>query len=1525
MLRVCFNCVIAIVLGAYIICSMEVERLTEVGKQLGYSGSDLQKFVQEERARERELRAIQRDAQREKEIHEKELLGMQIELEKIKKEANEQPPNPALLELLRPKATAPKLPAFCEGKDDMDAYLQRFERYAVAKSWKKEEWAINLSALLQGKGVAAYNRLSPPEANNYDALKPELLKAYQLTEDGFKEKFRSAKPECTESALQFLARTHDYLDRWVELSKTPKTFDGIVDLILREQFIGACSKDLSLFIRERHPKDSKEMIDIATQFIEARGGWGIGGSSKTNQKGQQYPGKKPHTQPSQSSSSNIPSKASENRTFRVRCYICNKTGHMARDCPDRSRVLKAAGLLSGAKPKTKTGKQNNQSSFTGSQGHHNSQTATGCISCNCDKHGNTDVGACMVVTREPHGNDSNVENGFLELSCGHKLPVMSAASSAHGVRKMPVSQGMVGNTLVDVLRDSGCSTTVVRRSLVSNSQLTGEYKMCVLIDGTIRKVPVAIIEVNSPYYVGKIDALCMINPVYDLIMGNIPGVRDPSQPDTSWKRPEVQCSQQGELPVNISDLANAVETRAQKVAKEKPIRELKVPKAMSEIVTVEKLIQAQGSDITLNKLREKADSGEEKVTRNGGKSKFIVQKGVLYREFISPTVNFGEKIQQVVVPTQYRDQVIKLAHESILGGHQGIQKTVNKVLNNFFWTGMNSDISRFCQSCDSCQRTLPKGRVTKVPLGSMPLIDAPFQRVAIDLVGPIYPCTDRKNRYILTVVDYATRYPEAVPLANIDTKTVAEALLDIYSRVGIPREILTDNGSQFTSDVMKEVSRLLSIKHLTSSPYHPICNGLVERFNGTLKMMLRKMCEERPTDWDRYLNALLFAYRETPQSSTGFSPFDLLYGRVVRGPLSILKELWTGEVQETETRSTYQYVLDLQDRLEKTCDLAKQELQKSQGRYKSYYNRKAKCRKFKVGDEVLLLLPTDRNKLLMHWKGPFVIVDKVGSMDYKIDFGHHVKTFHANLLKRYYRRQEDEPAKVVTAGLLEVACTSVIENEDDSEMEDQSSVKSNENLLQIPAFKQEEFVSDVHVCSNLTDEQQEEVRSLLNEFKDVLTDVPGNTNLGYHDIKLTDSTPIRSRPYPIPHALRQTVKDEVKAMMDMGVVEPSESPYAAPLVIVKKKDGGNRACCDMRKLNSVTVFDAEPTPDQSEIFTKLGNDHYFTKIDLSKGYWQVPLTERAKPLTAFVTHDGLYQFKRMPFGLVNSGATFSRVMRKLLRGLKGVENYIDDILIHSRSWREHLNTLRELLKRLRKAGLTARPTKCFVGYVKMEFLGHVVGQGMLQPNESKLEAIQNAPRPQTKTQLRSFLGLANYYRAFIANFAAIAVPLTDETKKGRPTRIEWGDSQERAFRTLKAKLSESPILHLPDIDRPFILRTDASENGVGAVLLQEFDGEKFPVSYASKKLLPAQRNYSVMEKESYAIVWAIQKYEPFLYGRKFQLETDHQPLLCMQRSKVANGRIMRWALALQPYRFTMVAIKGKDNVGADYMSRSTGD
>ena len=253
-----------------------------------------------------------------------------------------------------------------------------------------------------------------------------------------------------------------------------------------------------------------------------------------------------------------------------------------------------------------------------------------------------------------------------------------------------------------------------------------------------------------------------------------------------------------------------------------------------------------------------------------------------------------------------------------------------------------------------------------------------------------------------------------MPLKNIDTENVAEALVDIFSRLGIPEEILSDLGTQFVSDCMKEVARLLSITQLTTTPYHPMCNGLTEKFNGTMKTMLKRLCSEQPKQWHRYINPLLFAYREVPQESTGFSPFELLYGRAVRGPMFILKELWTKEVEAPEVKNSYQYVFELREKLEDTLNIAHSELQKAQQKGKHYYDRKTKVRKFQEGDKVLVLLPTDHNKLQMQWKGPFEVSAVVGLNDYKVKVKGKDKVYHANLLKRYFARDEPTEESAVT-------------------------------------------------------------------------------------------------------------------------------------------------------------------------------------------------------------------------------------------------------------------------------------------------------------------------------------------------------------------------------------------------------------------------------------------------------------------------------------------------------------------------------
>ena len=519
---------------------------------------------------------------------------------------------------------------------------------------------------------------------------------------------------------------------------------------------------------------------------------------------------------------------------------------------------------------------------------------------------------------------------------------------------------------------------------------------------------------------------------------------------------------------------------------------------------------------------------------------------------------------------------------------------------------------------------------------------------------------------------------------------------------------------------------------------------------------------------------------------------------------------------------------------------------------KAYYDRRARSRKFDVGDKVLLLLPTDSNKLLLQWKGPYEVVEVVNRMDYKIDVNGVVSTYHANMLKQYVERRNELSHCLLSA--------EAIESVDDEDNEDFPL-----DDCTFPTAKKPESFRDVSISNTLTSEQRKEVETLMKQYPDVLSSLPGRTDQIQHDIiKLLTSEPIRTKGYSIPYKTRSVTETEIQDMLDLGVIEPSISPYSSPIVLVPKKDGSVRFCIDFRKLNKVTEFDAEPMPNMEEIINRMSGHKYFTKMDLSKGYWQVGLTERSKPLTAFETPRGLFQFRTMPFGLVNSGATFCRLMRIILSNLPHVDSFVDDMWIFTETWRDHMTSLRQVLDRLRSAKLTAKPSKCMIGYDSIECLGHnIVGQ-TVRPQEDKIQAIRDAPRPSTKRQIKSFLGLAGFYRRFIPNFSSIASPLTDLTKKNRPNSIkDWQDHHERAFQTLKNRLTSSPILRLPVFQegKPFVLRTDASDIGLGAVLLQDFEGEgRLPIAYASKKLLPRERNYSVIEKECLP-------YLPYIFGR----------------------------------------------------------
>lgn len=1468
---------------------MDLEKLLELGKELGISGPDLRTWVDEERAKARDQRTADRAAAKEAEEIARARLQEEKTVIELKLKLYEQQARLAPAAVSDPSASTVSssssahgyqsphklIPPFNEGRDELDAYIQRFERVANSQGWPADKWALSLSLCLTGEALSAVSRMAADDAVDYAKLKQTLLQRFRYTEEGYRAKFRNSRAENSETGRQFAARLAGYFDHWQQMAKTERTYEDLRDIIISEQFLRRCHEKLAVFLKERGCRGLDKLAETADHYLEAQGLINLGKSKEDKE-----PGKF-------AAQSRVPD--GQNAKGKIHCFLCNKLGHRAADCWSKTRPTNSKGPT--CSKCRKGGHKEDTCPYDAGRGGQASCSMTAESSLRAFETGSTSPSGTSV--------DTNDEN-----------------STKLQVNRMPTADGVLEGQGVTVLRDTGCNSVIVRQSLVPEENLTGKNHVIALLDRSVMRLPEAEISLSSPFLSGRVKVSCMENPLYDVVVGNVEGARDASAPDPDWKRPQnslgIECTLQrnevaGRHNQPNSTLESSCDAAAKKSSNEIPVavvtrtasqapNPLPVAPISHWQLTPSDLKAKQKDDPTLRRCFETV--GSKAITRTA-EIEFVLVKGILFRRYKLPS---KKEMEQLVVPAPLREFVLKMAHEGILAGHQGTKRTADRVLEEFYWPGVQSDVTRFVKSCDICQRTVPKHLVGRVPLGNMPIVETPFHRVAIDIVGPLSPTSEKGNRYVLTMVDYATRYPDAVALPSIETERVAEALLEMFSRVGIPREIISDRGTSFMSRVMKELSRLLSFEQLPTTPYHPMANGLVERFNGTLKQMIRRMCQESPKNWDRYLAPLLFAYREVPQSSLGFAPFDLLYGRYVRGPMAILKELWTGDHSDSEAMTSYGYVMQLRQRLEDTCRTAEEELKKAKMVQKEYYDRKAKPRRLSVGDKVLLLLPSDANKLILTWKGPFTVLEKRNEVDYVLDLGTRTSLFHINMLKKYEERSTGAPEHSQASVALE----------------GESCEDENLSFLQL---QQQETFRDVQLSEEMTEQQKSQVTDLLEAYRGALTDVPGKTHLVQCRLRTTTEAPVQAKHYPIPFAIQETVRKEVEEMLQQEIIERSDSPYQSPVVVVKKKDGAMRLCIDFRQLNQVLVSDNEPIPRVDMIFAKLGSCRYFSKFDFSKGYWQVPMDDDSKGMTAFACASGLYQFRFMPFGIKTAPAVFTRLMRKLVEDLPNIYHYFDDVLIATETWEEHVTVLQSFLERVERAGLTVRPTKSQVGFTSVKFLGHIVGHGLLQPQAETLEKIQAAKLPETKKAVRSFLGLTGYYRDFVPNFSEMAHPLTELTRKKAPNKVVWGKREQEAFEQLKRMLSSQPILKAPDFTKPFVLRTDASSKSVGAVLMQRHDGVLHPVAYASRQLLEREKNYSTIEREGLALVWAVKKFHVFLLGKSFILQCDHEPLAYINSARHVNNRVLRWSLTLMEYEFTVQYIKGSDNVGADYMSR----
>ena len=523
---------------------------------------------------------------------------------------------------IRYKAERPKMPAFNEDRDDIDAYLLRYEQVAEANRWPGADWALHLSTLLTGKALELYARLTPEGARNYQELKIALLRRYDCTAEGFRKKFFDSRREPNETATIYLGRSQRYFTRWIEMSRVNKTYEELLELMVKEQFLATCEPHMSVYIKERSLNRVAEVAKAADIYLDARR------YAPDLDKGK-VPRSNPVAIPPAAARVNEVVRRSSQEGQRL-CFNCNKPGHVARDC--RSRGVRR-------NPNVPLRRANNN--------------------------------ACIVE-----------DDATPIKEVGDTAVTLALAGG--GVNQTPtnlfIRAGTMGGRAINVMRDTGCTSAVVRSGLVSPHQMTGRSQTYRMIDGTVRTAPVARVHIKSPYFTGSLDAICVARPLCDVIVGNIDGA------DSE----KVSVGTQTDSPMEV----NAVVTRSQAVAEDASPRKLKVFEQVDASVTRDELIEGQRADETLARAFKQAKQGLAVQYDKGGKSRYEVLGGLLRRVY---TNEGGREAKQLVVPKKLRTKVLSLAHDAVLTGHLGIKKTTDRILADFFWPGLTADVTRYCR------------------------------------------------------------------------------------------------------------------------------------------------------------------------------------------------------------------------------------------------------------------------------------------------------------------------------------------------------------------------------------------------------------------------------------------------------------------------------------------------------------------------------------------------------------------------------------------------------------------------------------------------------------------------------------------------------------------------------------------------------------------------------------------------------------------------------------------------------------
>ena len=546
-------------------------------------------------------------------------------------------------------------------------------------------------------------------------------------------------------------------------------------------------------------------------------------------------------------------------------------------------------------------------------------------------------------------------------------------------------------------------------------------------------------------------------------------------------------------------------------------------------------------------------------------------------------------------------------------------------------------------------------------------------------------------------------------------------------------------------------------------------------------------------DWEEGLPWLLLSAREVSQESTGFSPNELVFGHTVRGPLAALQSDW----RESEPpKNVIDFVNGFRQRLYSAMELAREKLTSAQAKMKRLYDRRAERRVFIPGDQVLALLPIVTSPFQAKFMGPYTVVKQLSEQNYLIatpDRRKHHQLCHINLLKAYYPRASQQQS--MSLDVVHPVCVSNT-RPTCGEALCEDGLPNHDSALLTGRQKNSEVLADLDgVVGHLSESRRTDLVDLIRGYPSLFGDVPSRTHLLEHDIDVGDATPIKQRFYRVSPEKRKFLDTEVEYMLRNGIAEPSSSSWASPCLLVPKSDKTPRFCSDFRKVNSVTKPDSYPLPRMEDCIDQVGSAKFISKFDLLKGYWQVPLSQRAREIAAFITPSGLYSYSVMPFGLRNAPATSQRLMNRVVSNLEGCAVYLDDVVVYSDTWSDHLERVKALFDRLAEARLTVNLAKCEFARATVTYLGRQVGHGEVRPLQAKVQAVDQYPPPATKKELMRFLGLVGFYRGFCRNFSTVVAPLTDLLKAN--VKYIWSPLCQKAFENVKTILCDAPVLAAP--------------------------------------------------------------------------------------------------------------------------------